>query len=595
MPLRAPGYGGPKVESTPLPGGRASGYVTPEAAGAEGGKAIASAGFKMYEDELLRQDSVAFLEADRQLSEWENKRLYDPKDGALTKRGKDALAQPDAVSKDYDTFVEQVRNGLTNERQKVAFERTVASRRKDINSTLSRHVFTESRKFEEAETENYIANSTQAAILNFHDSDRVALEMERAKAAVIGFARRNGMGEEYIKQKTAQVVSNTNVGIVDRMLANGQDRVAEEFVKGKKDGAGNVIREAAYLAGDDVGKVEAKLQVSRLEGEGLRGAASIWDKLGPKGDIEPVNADAMMKDAEAKYADDPKLLKAVKQQLHERAQTHNAAQRERKEANGSAVWSAIEAGATLAQVRKMPEYLALPGHERNQIREHIVDRADMLRRRAEGEGDAELYYRLSTEASTPALQDKFLTTNLLEHRAKLGKGYFNHLVEVQTALRKGDTRGAEKLMASEKQQAAMVNEALLSMKLDPTPNEKTSKENIEKIVGFRKAVREAVRTIEINTGKNATDEQVQSVVDGLVIEGVKKKGIIFDDKARVYQLQPGESLTIKADQVPKKERAKIEAALVRNGRRVTDEAVTSLYTAQLMRLRGAPPAGPEKK
>lgn len=568
-------YGGQQVEQQPLRGGESSATFSPVA---PVGEALGKLGGAMWHDELLRQDQVAFLEADRKLSEWEQTTLYDPKNGALNKRGKDAFAVPDMVLKGFEDQVAEVNKGLNTDRQRDALNRSVVYRRRDLSGTLSRHVFSESRKFEEAETENYVKNATQAAILNNTDPERVAVELGRAEVAVREFADRNGLGAEYVKQKVAQVRSNTHVGIVDRYLAQGQDRAASEYFKLNK----------PEVAGDDIAKVEHKLQIATTEAEGLRGGADIWTRLGPKNDLDPVNADKLHAEAETKYGNDPKILKAVKHILSERIAAHNGSQRERREANSSTVWQAVEQGATLATVRKMGEYLALPGHEQNNIKTWMIDRADTLKRRADaGEGDDALFYRLMTEGSTPALQDQFTQTNLMEHRAKLSRSQFNALISVQVALRKGDTKEADKLLSSERIQRQIVDDAVLGMGLDPTPNEKyATTDKGKQVLEFRRVARETIRAHELRGGKNATDAEVQQIVDGLVIKGVTKAGIIFDNTKRVFELKPGESLTIKADDVPRDERKKIEDALRRSGRKVTSEAVTTLYTKKILTQRG---------
>jgi len=566
------------VQQAGLPGVRATAALTPEAAGAGIGSAIEKTAQVYYRDEIDRQDQVAFLEADRKLSEWENKALYDPKDGALNKRGKDAFAVPELVDKDFETQREAIRASLSTDRQRIAFDRSADSRIKTIRSSLSKHVFQEARQFEEVETKNYIKNAGDSAILNHTDPERVQLELDRGTAAIADFARRNGLGAEYEKQARSQFISNTTVGIIDRFLSNGQDQIAREKFKEAKD--------RGLIAGDDITKIEARINVAEKEGEGLRGAASIWDAAGPKSDLDPVSLDTMYREAEKKYADNPGLLKAVKQGLAERAAVHNSSQRERSEANGNAVWGAIEGGANLTAITRMPEYRALPGKQRDEIKRHMVDRAEILRNRAEGKGDDALFYQLITEASSPDLADRFATRNLMEDRAKLSRAQFNQLIGIQASIRKGDTKETDKLLASERAQSQIVNDALLGLKLDPTPKE-TNAPMVEKVTAFRRAVRESVRALEARQGKNATDEQVQGIVDGLVIEGVTKKNSFFpDDKKRVYQLQPGESITIKPTDVPKAEKVKIEAALRANNMPITDQAIVQYYTAKLLKMRG---------
>lgn len=573
----------PRVENAPLPAVRGTAALTPEAAGSTIGAGVARAALMYYEDEVQRQDQVAFLEADRKLSEWEINALHHPETGALAKLGKDAFGLPDTVGKGFQETAAQLRGGLTNKRQQLAFDRAVESRRREMNMKLSQHVFIQARKFEETETENYVKNATQAYVLG---GDSV--ELERAQAAVVGFTRRNGLGAEYQKQKLAQVVSDAHVGRIDRFLAQGQDRMAADYFKTNK----------LAFAGDDIAKVEARLKTATIEGEGLRGAIDVWDRLGPKTDLDPVNLDAMIKDAEGKFADNMPVLKQVKQTLTERANTHNAAQRERSEANLSKIWDAIDAGATIATLPRLVEWRNLTGGQRDTIKqaltqraEHRADRAYMLSKRAEGEGDDALFYQRLTEASSTPLQEAFLQRNLLDDRAKLSRTQFNHLAEIQASLRKGDTKNADKLLASDRQQDRMVSEALLRMKLDPTPNEKTPKEKVERIVGFKRAVREAVSAIELRTGKPATDADVQSIVDGFVIEAVTKPGILWDDTKRVYQVEPGEQIIIRATDVPKAERTKIEDALRRAGRAITDQAVTQLYTQRLYQMRRVAPPG----
>lgn len=363
----------PRIESAPLRGGERTGALTEAATGAAMGGEIAKLGFKIQEEEGRRQDEVAFLEADRKLGEWENNALYHPETGALSKRGKDSFGVPDAVNADLKTNVQAIRESLSNDRQRLAFDRAANARTKDINKTLSRHVFTEARKHEDVETENYIKNASQTAILNFNDPERVGLEIEKARAAVVDYSRRNGMGADYQKQKLAQVESNIHVGIVDRFLSNGQDQQAKlYFDQAKKDDR---------IAGDDIQKVEAKLKSALIDGEGLRGAADIWTRLGPKNDTDPVNSDLMVKDAEKKYANDPTILKAVKQGIVERASLHNASQRERAEGNEAAVWGYVNERKSLPAIKITPEWRAMSPKRQAAIENEVLNLAHQRNQR----------------------------------------------------------------------------------------------------------------------------------------------------------------------------------------------------------------------
>jgi hypothetical protein len=675
-----------RVEVAPIQGGRRSYAPSAEDFGADAGKGLVDAGLAAYKSEIARQDQIAVLEADRKLSEWENKRLYDPKDGALGVKGKDAFGLPDTVNKEYTDFTTELEKSLANERQRDVFRRAASSRSKDINTTLSRHVFTEVRNFDNSETTNYLKNSQQAAALNYNDPNRVGLEIERQHAAISDFAKRNGIvGSETEKQMRAQAISDTHVGVIDRFLANGQDQAASDYFNGKGDAGKNLyktspglvepgninlakrpvaknpdgsistvrsmsfeedgkevvvptvingkivddktaiehyrktgeflgkfdtpenadkfanalhVSQAAFyggakaqIAGDDIIKVEAKLKTASTEGAGMRAADDVWKELGPKKDLDPINADQMFEKLRGKFGDDPKVMKAAQQALSERMTIHNTAQRERREANSSQVWDAIGKGAALPQLQGMQAWLDLPGHERQQIREHLQDRSYTLQQRAQqGVTDLKTYYDLIGLATSPSTRDTFAKTNLLEYRGKLAKGDFEELAKLQGAIRKGDDNSEQKLAASARAQKEMVDGAVLSMGLDPTPNEKTNKDKAQQVLDFRRAVRDTVRAEEQQTGKPVQDKRLQEIVDNMIVEGkVKGSGLFFDDKKKVYQLKPGENLVVKYNDIPEAERTKAEDALRRAGRKVSADAVQALYVLKMQKMRGLPP------
>ena len=226
---------GASVESNALPNVRGTAALTKALPGPTCKPFVVALGAQLYQDGTLSPGSGRVHRRRSQLSEWEAKRLYDPASGALAVRGKDTLRLPDTVSKDYQTTVDGIRKGLSNERQQVQFDRTVEARRKDINTTLSRHVFTEMRKYEDSETENYIKIEQQAGILGSDDPARVQLSIDRQKrgrtsraATATGRGKDGGMSQ-YLKQKLLQIDSDTTVGVIERFLAQGNDRMAQQI------------------------------------------------------------------------------------------------------------------------------------------------------------------------------------------------------------------------------------------------------------------------------------------------------------------------------------------------------------------------------
>jgi hypothetical protein len=102
---------------------------------------------------------------------------------------------------------------------------------------------------------------------------------------------------------------------------------------------------------------------------------------------------------------------------------------------------------------------------------------------------------------------------------------------------------------------------------------------------FRRMVDEEIQLTQKRTGKELTNEEVQGIVDRLLVEGVKKRGWIWDDKARVFEVEPGESLEIGVKDIPDAQRRTIETVLRERKIPVTDENIIRYFNLRVSRGR----------
>lgn len=145
-------YGPANVERAALPGARLGVQASPGTFGAgvaHGAGDVADVSLNIQEQERAKADQVRMLDMERQLGEWENAKLYDPKDGAFAKRGQDSFGLPEAVGQDFDAFAGELQTGLTSERQRVAAQQLIDGRRQGIQRSLMHHVAGEQRMVEE--------------------------------------------------------------------------------------------------------------------------------------------------------------------------------------------------------------------------------------------------------------------------------------------------------------------------------------------------------------------------------------------------------------------------------------------------------------
>lgn len=499
----------PKVRLTAAPNIEAAGQL---------GNTITRIGAEIYADEVRKQDEIAVMEADSKLSAWENQRLYDPKEGAFAKRGKDAFGLPDLISRELDDHVAELGKSLRGDRQQMAFQRRVESRRADITASISRHTFAEIRKHDDAETEAYLTSARALALANYTSPERVGLEIERQQAAIVDYANRNGLGAEFVKQKVAQVHSDTHVGVIDRMLANGQDQAAKQYFDTNR----------TSIAGNDVTKVEQKMLTATTEGDGMRAADTVWKTQGPKSDTDPVNVDSMAEALRTQFANDPARLKTSLAALKERAALHNAAQSERAQAVAGTVWRSVSQGATLAQITRTPEYLALPGKQQEEVRSYLVRQAEhnadrayaLLQRgraaanRADEDATRKNFAAYLTYSRIETL-NAMTENQIISLLPQLGRTLTGNLMEKKRAIVKGESAVRD----------AKIDDDLFKQVAHETGlrpyRPHASEEERATLGALKNAVEVAISMDQRSTGRPATRERKQQIMKEIIERKVK--------------------------------------------------------------------------
>ncbi len=194
------------------------------------------------------------------------------------------------------------------------------------------------------------------------------------------------------------------------------------------------------------------------------------------------------------------------------------------------------------------------------------------------------YYKLKTQAAEPSTRKAFEREDLTKYRTKLGTTEYKELIGAQASLREGKTDN--KLLDGYLSKSQIVDGVLLGIGIDPTPKPGAQG---QEVYNFRRMVDERVVARQALTGKEATNEEVRSIADQLIIEGEVPVDYWFDEKKHKFQLKPGETFVVDGKtavagsikDVPADERKKIEAALKRNDRPINDQEILYRYNQKL--------------
>lgn len=594
MPRVAQSSGGGTVRLNPLPGARQTGRQNAGTAAAYGGAigdSLSQIGEGLYRDvqaikltEQRQQDAIRVQTAEAQVSDWELKTIYDPKTGALSKTGVNAFNLPDEVSASYDQTIGDIRNGLSSDAQRAAFDRAIANRKPSILGRVNTHVLGQMNAVGQESYRSYIGNSRALAQQNAGDPARVATEIENQREHTVVEAGRLGLDAETTKRMVSSVTSDTHVAVLDQLLATENDVGAKDYfsqVKGE-------------IEGPALPQVEKALNVGRTRGESQRQFDAIMLQAATE-------QEAIEKAREIK---DPEIRDSVEDRVQSEWRLRKQRDREAKEETIRTHAEAIDkimldAGNRIDAVGTIQKAISPAAWAQLMPNEKVA--LENYAKRKQGGGEVETdwnaYYSLRLLAENPATRNDFADpskTNLMLYIAKLGKTEFKELVGLQGAIRQKDTTKTEELLSHDGLQSRMVTDAMLSIGLDPTALDNPSAKGYDKIavdrgVAFRRSVRENVAGLEARQGKKATDEQVQEIVDNLIVKAdVVIPGSLWGTKLQekfLFEAGPKDTLIITADDVPKSERAIAIAVLKKLGRTFwTDEDILAVYMLKLQKL-----------
>lgn len=574
-----------------LPGVRLTAGETPEAEGAgvaeaqaQEGQALAGVGaktaalgeeyFGKIEEEGRRQgDEIAVLNATKQLGQTRSD--LDLK--AKATRGADANGVPDMVEGEFNDSADKIGNALTNPTQKIAFAKVRQSMWMQLNDTVTTHVASQIQQYQGQELQAAVGNSRDFAMQNADNPIIVGQEMQRQRDLINTHARDLGFGPEETKAQIAASVSATNVGVIENLLSMGKTKAAAVWFDEAKD----------QIEGKERLRLSKAVEAGDTQSDALPKADAIIAAGGSLSD-QLAKARAITENAPGDERA-ARTREIVEQRIEHAAGLERQRKLQDDEAAGDAGTKILI--ATNGDLTQIPRSAWVSASGKQQ--EAWKTLADHLSR-----GEAvqtnwqtwDVLDRLAT-SSDPEDRKKFAQMNLVPYKGQLADADMRHFLEVQGSVRKSDAPKTTALVATDAQTRAIVDGNLIAIGVNPNPpapgNPKFVKLNSDRVVDYRRSVRDAVAAREATTGKKLTEPEMQDIADTLMAQTAAAKTHWFTpNEPAQFAFESGTSQLTNAADVPSSERVLIESALRKAGYPVTDAAVLSLFNQHLQIVRG---------
>lgn len=564
-------YGGQKVSTEALPGVRktaaendvSTGAVldeakarTDEAIAGLGGAAVGVADqglreiARVQKQEKDRADQIAVFDANNQLLQWKNQRLYDPKDGALTVKGQAAMPLPEEVGDEFKDYADQVGQTMTTPKQKEAFAKLQLDHQTDLDLTLRRHVYSEMQTYEGNVLQATVSNNTDDAIRNANDPRRVGSALGNIVTAIQASGPRLGLPPEMVTEQVAAARSTVFTGVIGQLIDGGQQKAAQAYYDEVKQD----------LKAPAIEHIERALSEGRVKKDSQTQADAIIAAGGSLTDQR----------AKAKQIDDPAVRDAVEQRLEHENALNEAATREAQQAKLKGVYDTLDQTKDVNQIPPTT-WASMTGGERSAA----MDYATKLAKGEPVATDVPTYYSLMKKAGDDP--NTFATTNLLAYKSVLSKEDFDHFAGIQLAIKNGDRAKAEKDLGPARLQEGVVDDGLTLYGIDP--KSKPNSPEGRAIAQLREMLRTRVEAQQNLTGKPVPDTDVQKMLDGILSTSKDVPGSwwgVFPGAGPFFNSSK-RAIDLTIEDIPATDKAQITDALKRAGRPVSDATVLGLY------------------
>lgn len=239
-----------------LPNVRATPQFVDNSALAQGLSDVGQVAVEMAVKEREQADTTAVIGFDTDLTNRTNSLIYDPTNGLLTKKGKDALGAVDNTMASYDEQAAALLSGLSNDAQRKRAQAIIASKRGSLLGTANQYQYQQIQKYQTDTDLASIATSQNNAALNYADPAAVRTSHQKIVDVSRLMGERNGMSPEAIDVMVQKNTSSMYSDILRRQAASDPYK-AQSSLKHYQQ----------YLTADDLTQIGSSIdsKVERLQ------------------------------------------------------------------------------------------------------------------------------------------------------------------------------------------------------------------------------------------------------------------------------------------------------------------------------------------
>lgn len=226
---RVPSYDTAQVQQQPGRAIELRGVAPDSSAITEGLQSFQRGAQILAAKEREKADTALLLDADTQLTQWQQKAMYDENGGVFTRKGRNALDVTNQTLEQFEQAQAEIAKTLTNDQQKARYAQIVASRRNSLSNDLNRYEYTERQNYFGEVEKGQLETSMQGAALDYQDPAKVDGYRQKIDAVLASRAQRLGLSPEAAQAERLSTVSGMSTAVIQRMLVDSPQKAKGYF------------------------------------------------------------------------------------------------------------------------------------------------------------------------------------------------------------------------------------------------------------------------------------------------------------------------------------------------------------------------------
>lgn len=184
--------------------------------------------------ERQKADTALLMDADNQLTKWQQNAMYSEDGGVYTRKGQNAMDVTNQTLDQFDKAQAEIAKNLTNDQQKARYAQIVSSRRNSLSNDLNRYEYGERQNYYGQVEKAQLETSMQGAALDYQDPAKVDQYRQKVDAVLASRAERLGLSPEAAQAERLATNSGMSTAVIQRMLIDSPQK-AKSYYESYKD------------------------------------------------------------------------------------------------------------------------------------------------------------------------------------------------------------------------------------------------------------------------------------------------------------------------------------------------------------------------